>query len=345
MGNKKIRMLILSITGQCNFSCTYCYASDHQKEVMDFEIAKKAIDLLAPSEMPFVLQITGGEPLLFFSQVQKIITYVKNQKPLAQIQIQTNGSLITAEMADFFKKNQCGLGISLDGKPDINQKNRFFTDGRDPILDIVKGIQILKSAEVACGLTCVISKDNMNELEGILDFAYYLGNVRRVGFNLLKQSGRGKMIAAPSAEEIKSAMTAVYRRLSEMKKYKGLPIKVSQLTRTSLLADEKMLPFEHCFAMTGEGAFITPNGNIYACASLGDQLEYCWGNVNHTIDDLKREKISNQIRKQMNCCFHCEELLLCGGGCFTRFSEENRASECALKLTSIAYYQEQLQGR
>ena len=34
MNNPKIKMLVLSLTGQCNFDCKYCYASEHNEGKM-----------------------------------------------------------------------------------------------------------------------------------------------------------------------------------------------------------------------------------------------------------------------------------------------------------------------
>ena len=67
----KIKMLVLSLTGQCNFSCRYCYASEHDRGMMSFETAAKAIDLAACSGEHFVLQFSGGEPLLNFNCLKK----------------------------------------------------------------------------------------------------------------------------------------------------------------------------------------------------------------------------------------------------------------------------------
>ena len=29
-----IKMLVLSLTGQCNFACRYCYAAEHERSMM-----------------------------------------------------------------------------------------------------------------------------------------------------------------------------------------------------------------------------------------------------------------------------------------------------------------------
>ena len=72
-----IKMLILGLTGDCNFACTYCYASEQPQEMMTESTARTAIDLAAAEGEPFILQLSGGEPLLAFNLIQNIVQYFK----------------------------------------------------------------------------------------------------------------------------------------------------------------------------------------------------------------------------------------------------------------------------
>ena len=67
-----IRMLILGLTGQCNFACVYCYADHHPQPRMSFETARQAIDMAAAGGEKFVVQLSGGEPLLAFDLIEEI---------------------------------------------------------------------------------------------------------------------------------------------------------------------------------------------------------------------------------------------------------------------------------
>ena len=64
MTENRIRMLVLSLTGSCNFACRYCYASEHDRSKMTIDTAIKALKLTSEMDDKFVLQFTGGEPLL-----------------------------------------------------------------------------------------------------------------------------------------------------------------------------------------------------------------------------------------------------------------------------------------
>ena len=49
---KHCKLLVLALTGDCNFACRYCYAAEMRRETMGFETARRAISLAA----------TGGTP-------------------------------------------------------------------------------------------------------------------------------------------------------------------------------------------------------------------------------------------------------------------------------------------
>ena len=95
----KIKYLVLWLADSCNLNCKYCYAyPNFTNKFMNFEIAKKAIDLYANKN--FTLILAGGEPLLNFSLIEKIYTYIKSNKEYkVKIGLQTNATLIDEEIA------------------------------------------------------------------------------------------------------------------------------------------------------------------------------------------------------------------------------------------------------
>lgn len=87
-----IKMLVLSLTGQCNFACRYCYAAEHDRSMMSQETALAAVKLAAAGGERFVIQFSGGEPLLNFACLQAVADYVHQEKLPAVLQLQTNVS-------------------------------------------------------------------------------------------------------------------------------------------------------------------------------------------------------------------------------------------------------------
>ena len=339
----KIKNLVLSLTGQCNFACRYCYAAEHNKEMMSVETALAAVKMAAsslPEGEKFIIQFSGGEPLLNFKVLHAVVSYVQENKVPAVLQIQTNGSLLSDQIAKYLFKNKVAIGVSLDGKPKVNDKLRLTKDGKGATEQILHGLEVLKRNNIACGITCVVTADNVNELAGIVEMAYFLGNVRRIGFDLLRGQGRGSGLIPPTEIEMVQAMEQVYLRNKLLSKMVGYEIKIAQQERAKLACTEECREFGHCYAMNGEAAFVEASGKIYACSSLIGDEEFYIGNVQAGLDVVLVNKVSSKISKSMSFCKECSDFRQCGGGCFARWygSGEQVAykSECALKRSAIA---------
>ena len=339
----KIKNLMLSLTGQCNFACRYCYAAEHNKEMMSVETALAAVKMAAsslPEGEKFIIQFSGGEPLLNFKVLHAVVSYVQENKVPAVLQIQTNGSLLSDQIAKYLFKNKVAIGVSLDGKPKVNDKLRLTKDGKGATEQILHGLEVLKRNNIACGITCVVTADNVNELAGIVEMAYFLGNVRRIGFDLLRGQGRGSGLVPPTEFEMSQAMEQVYLRNKLLSKMVGYEIKIAQQERAKLTCTEECREFGHCYAMNGEAAFVEASGKIYACSSLIGDEEFYIGNVQDGLDVALVNKVSSKISKSMSFCKECSDFKQCGGGCFARWygSGEQVAykSECALKRSAIA---------
>lgn len=340
--SSKIKNLVLSLTGKCNYRCSYCYASEHNKSEMTFEIAKKAINLVAKDNSQFIIQFTGGEPLIEFNLIKKIVEYVDENRINAILQIQTNGSLITNNIAKFMKIHSIGIGVSLDGRLDINDLQRKKNDGRGTFVETLNGIKILSDNDIAIGLTCVITNKNVEDLKGIVEIAYYLGNVRKIGFDLLRSQGRGKDLFTAKPKVLEKALKEVYDLANTLEKATGVKIQFTQIDAVKKLKkDVVKSAFTHCDAMTGETAFVDAIGNLYACPSLANNIDFYIGNVDEGINESKVRAIKRKIEKSMFVCRNCKDLNECGGGCFARFFGNGKdgvsLEECVLKRVSIEY--------
>ncbi len=79
---KVVKALCLHVSHDCNLRCKYCFASQGdfggEKEIMNFEVGKAAIDyLIANSGNRRNLEIDffGGEPLMNFDVVKQLVEY------------------------------------------------------------------------------------------------------------------------------------------------------------------------------------------------------------------------------------------------------------------------------
>ena len=167
-----IRNLILSLTGTCNYACAYCYAAYHPEERMPVDTALKATDMAGKNGQPFILQFTGGEPLLVFSVIQAVTEHVEAKGYPAIIQLQTNASLMTDGIAEYLKHHKIAVGVSLDGRPPVNDSLRKMKNGNSASEATIRGIRLLAAQKIPIGLTCVVTDANVKALPGIVQMAY-----------------------------------------------------------------------------------------------------------------------------------------------------------------------------
>ena len=138
--SRRVFQIFVKPTGSiCNLDCQYCYYLDKEQLYPNGESFTMTKELLeeyisqhieATKEDLIMFSWHGGEPtLLGLDYFQKIIRFQEKYKPSNKKiinGIQTNGTLLDKETVGFFKENNFGIGISLDGPQFIHDKNRFY---------------------------------------------------------------------------------------------------------------------------------------------------------------------------------------------------------------------------
>lgn len=101
----------LLLTSHCNLTCDYCYARFLKKENMRFQDVVRLLHSQKVSKIYF----TGGEPLLQFLLMERIVAYAKKNGLCHQFVIRTNGTIMSPKIMAFMKKHRIPVEISLDG--------------------------------------------------------------------------------------------------------------------------------------------------------------------------------------------------------------------------------------
>lgn len=149
MYQRALRSIILQVTQSCNFRCTYCPYTEntgdertHSGKRMSWDTAKKSIDFLHDHSVDsdvIVIGFYGGEPLLEFSLVKKVMEYAKQRFEGKEVMftITTNATLLSDEIMSYLNENNVFFMISLDGPKAVNDSHRVFATGRESTFDAV----------------------------------------------------------------------------------------------------------------------------------------------------------------------------------------------------------------
>jgi len=116
----------------------------------------------------------GGEPTLagldFFKTLIKFQKkYNKKNIPIMNT-IQTNGSTIDADWAEFFFENKFLVGISIDGTKEIHDYLRPDASGKGTFHQCIKSAQLLKKHKADFNILCVITRQVARHPEKIYNF-------------------------------------------------------------------------------------------------------------------------------------------------------------------------------
>ena len=132
--------MILSITENCNLRCKYCTFSGsyhsfrtHSEKTMSLKMAITAIDwyLSHKDRDGYAIGFYGGEPLLAFPLIRKIVEYTRQKVGnRAKFNMTTNGVLLNEEIAGYLISEDFTLTISLDGPRIVHDRYRVDKEGR-----------------------------------------------------------------------------------------------------------------------------------------------------------------------------------------------------------------------
>ena len=139
------------IGAACNLRCKYCYYIEKSKlfpnehNMMNDETLERFIrDYIQSQSMQQILFTWhGGEPMLRpLAFYEKVIELQKRYAGgrIIENSLQTNGTLITDEYAEFFAKNGWLIGVSIDGPREYHDAYRRSAGG-GPTFDEVMKIQ------------------------------------------------------------------------------------------------------------------------------------------------------------------------------------------------------------
>jgi uncharacterized protein len=73
--------------------------------------------------------------------------------------IQTNGTLLTSRWAEFLAAYQFTVGVSLDGPPEVHDRQRRHASGRASFVDVTKGIDVLRQHGIPFTVLMVLGED------------------------------------------------------------------------------------------------------------------------------------------------------------------------------------------
>lgn len=324
------QVFIKPVGGSCNMNCSYCYYLDKEEMYQDCgkcitdDLLEKyiiqQIDASDDSEVFFSWH--GGEPTLagldFFRRVVSFQhKYLPKNRTVVN-GIQTNGTLINDQWANFLKRENFIVGISLDGPEDFHSANRHRKDGRPAFNEALRGYQLLKKNRIPCEILCVVSASNVDHPLELYTFFKDL-DASFITFIPLVNKNKEDKISEQTVnpESFGRFLCTIF---DEWKRSDIGRIKVQiieEALRTAFGQEHTLCIFKKT---CGRVPVIELNGDFYSCDHFVDK-EHLIGNIrDHSLYELLENPAQLSFGQQKHdllpkYCLRCEVLKMCNGAC------------------------------
>jgi len=321
---RRLTLIIKPVSSNCNLRCRYCYHSEQQcmsYPHMTNEVIKELVkqtSQITSKEIYFIWH--GGEPLLAGRDFyQKVIStqfcYSNNQ--FYHNSIQTNGTLMTYNWAEFLSENKFKVGVSLDGPSEIHDYNRIFHNGLGSFNEVMRGLSILRAKNVETGVITVISKKSLNRGKEILNFL--IGNgFKRINLSpFAEQNNNGFIEGSLTPEEYADFIIEVFDYWIERD---DPEIKIQNLENffQKLIGGKALL--RHSTNRCSSYLSIDSNGDVFLCGRFLGMSDFKLGNImENTLLEIMKLPTYLNIAKQVSSfateCKECKWKKICFGGC------------------------------
>ncbi len=316
---QNVRSFTINIAQICNLKCTYCaaggdgtYGSDDKR--IDLTKVYDQLQMLlhsVPKDAEFVITFLGGEPLIYPTEISQIARFARLQVAGRNIRLRfdivTNGTLVTREIALLLASLSANVTVSLDGPPEINDRQRPTAGGLGSTLRTLRGLKNLTDVRHELGSLSVgsVFGKHFTDVEATYEFLK--------PFDL--DSIKFDFAADLNDEAASDAYTASLLRVADRAYLDGgeaALCKLGLFDKTFRVLESRERVHNHCGA--GKSLLqVDTSGKLYACQWFVNDPEEVLGD-GAFIDTEKLAAYADPVL-ELNGCRSCWARFICGGGC------------------------------
>ncbi|MDR0886277.1 MAG: SPASM domain-containing protein [Clostridiales Family XIII bacterium] len=358
-----IKAMCLHVAHDCNMACKYCFGDTGafcgDRSLMSLETGKKAIDFLlqqSGNRRNLELDFFGGEPLMNFEVVKQLVAYGREQEKLyiigangtpdignknatsqphkhIRFTITTNGLLLDDDKIDFINEHMDNVILSIDGRPDVNDRMRPTPNGKGTYDIIIENfIRFKNKRENNPDITKRLYYVRGTFTKYNLDFAEDVRHLADIGFDKVSVEPVVTDADKPYAisDEDLPVILAEYDKLAEIfleYEKKGEPWSFFHFNISLDHGPCAIKRVSGCGAGT-EYVAISPEGDIYPCHQFVGENDYKLGNLH---DITASQPFTNRLYDFFNsahignkeACGECFAKYYCSGGCHANALHQN----------------------
>ena len=343
---KEIEYLSLIISEDCNFACKYCisnsminasYRRKNRLRLMSLNTAIKAVDifvslLLENGKKEAYINFGGGEPLLNFKVIRKVLEYCKDKYGRIlkfKFRLNSNISLMNRQMAEILKGFGVEIAVSLDGTKGANDAVRQEKSGRGTFERIMYAIDILRHfGHKVDGFSATVTEENFNLIDdSLIKFAkdYNFSSIR-VDLDVIH------LLSIPVELAIKKIMSL--KRLADLNGISLTGFWERPVENLNLSILEKHIAF--CGGVAGKSMCVSPSEEVFICGYSANNF------AKLSLRSIKKSEkyhslITKRLAGRISRCRGCIIEGQCIGGCHITEEFDALKKEDAIKYNCTLY--------
>jgi len=317
----------------CNLNCTYCFYLEKAelfpetpRHRMSDEIQEEMIrQVMQQSGDSVSIAWQGGEPTLMGLDFYKRAIELEMKYGHGQTVgngLQTNGTILNLEWAEFLKKYDWLVGISLDGPDHIHNRYRLDNAGKGTHKKVEDNIRMLLENGVAVNVLATLNDYSVQFPDETYDYFKSLGLTWMQFIPIVETDPRDPSRAAPFSVSAK----AYGEFLCRMFDLWLADFENGQPTTQVRHFDSVFYPYvgleaPECTMMKECGPYVVVehNGNVYSCDFFVDP-KWKLGNVmtnrmTAMLNSKKQQAFGAAKAVLPGECRRCPWLSKCYGGC------------------------------
>lgn len=166
--------LVLLLNQGCNLVCRYCYlghAAPTPSRAMPTDLARTAV--LGALDQPWgTVLIDCGEIAVAWPAFRDLVPWAERaadeRGKTVRVSIQTNGTTLDDEVADFLAEHDVAVGISLDGPQPVHDAARQFRSGAGSYDRAVAAIARCVDRGLSVHLIATITRRNIDQPDAVM---------------------------------------------------------------------------------------------------------------------------------------------------------------------------------
>jgi uncharacterized protein len=320
-----VTLIDLDLTVACNLRCTYCF-KEKWNEHMEEQVAFDALVWLlhaSGSAKEVHVNFMGGEPLIRFKLIQRIVPFGKRRAwqmgKTMHFGTTTNGTLVTDKVVEFFKKWGMGFHTSIDGTPDIQDRNRPMVSGQGSARLVEKAVpKILSNRPNTTARSTVVPESAGSLVES---YRYF----RSLGYTNIAFVPGGPSFWNKESNAVYEQQFSEIGDIVIEEFRKGIFVNVKGIDEAIRGIVRNQRPQHACGAGRGM-LLIDIHGDMWPCHRWNKASERVWriGNIYEHFNQMARAELDVRCQTDLleQDCEHCVANKFCGGGCPAENLEE-----------------------